>query len=75
MLMIETCLWNMAGAVDPLLYSSLKETGERTECWRSDTERKAWMRSAWNLFQIKILRNFLSKTLIEARAFPFTTTV
>ena len=37
----------MAGAVEPLLYSSLNETGESTECCRSATERKAWIRSAF----------------------------
>ena len=32
-----TCLWNMAGAVEPLLYSSLKDIGVVTLCWRSLT--------------------------------------
>ena len=33
----QTCLWNMAGAVEPLLYSSLKDIGVVTLCWRSLT--------------------------------------
>ena len=72
----QTCLWNIAGAVDPLLYSSLKETGERTECCRSETERKAWIRSALTCFGlINNPLRFFFETLMEAKAFPFTTTV
>ena len=44
----------MAGAVEPLLYSSLNETGERTECCRSATERKAWIRSAFEEIENKM---------------------
>ena len=44
----------MAGAVEPLLYSSLNETGESTECCRSATERKAWIRSAFEEIENKM---------------------
>ena len=49
-----TWRWNMAGAVEPLLYSSLNETGESTECCRSATERKAWIRSAFEEIENKM---------------------
>ena len=49
-----TWRWNMAGAVEPLLYSSLNETGESTECCRSATERKAWIRSAFEEIEDKM---------------------
>ena len=79
----------MAGAVEPLLYSSLNETGESTECCRSATERKAWIRSAFEEIENKMEwrakennkenkdggQNSCSETLIEASALPFTTTV
>ena len=37
LLLTPTCRWNMAGAVEPLLYSSLKDIGVVTLCWRSLT--------------------------------------
>ena len=57
-----TWRWNMAGAVEPLLYSSLNETGESTECCRSATERKAWIRSAFE--EIENKKEWRAKSLI-----------
>ena len=34
---LPTCLWNMAGAVEPRLYSNRNDIGVVTECWRSLT--------------------------------------
>ena len=36
----HTCLWNMAGAVEPRLYSNRNDIGVVTECWRSLTWHK-----------------------------------
>ena len=37
---LPTCLWNMAGAVEPRLYSNRNDIGVVTECWRSLTWHK-----------------------------------
>ena len=37
---VHTCLWNMAGAVEPRLYSNRNDIGVVTECWRSLTWHK-----------------------------------
>lgn len=70
-----TCLWNMAGAVEPLLYSRRKDIGVMTLCWRSLTWREVITVEISHHSTLTERNACIRSALMLAKAFPFTTTV
>ena len=70
-----TCLWNMAGAVEPLLYSRRKDIGVVTLCWRSLTWREVITVEISPHSTLTERNACIRSALMLAKAFPFTTTV